>query len=279
MAKISLAKVRKAAGIAEDKPRREAASAAVNASVKPRKISLEKITAAIQTSAAKETPQAKKAAFVDPAFSFANSVTQSMLARGPQEEIAKNAKLATARTGLEQAKKARTESLDASSYKAADEKAKSLQDTIDALNGKVKPTVKDVAEGVRDRTFGFMSGINKSVTSTLDFLLPTETLGKYDLISKANESATKNAEYFKSKNDASSEKFGKTWDIIGDIYETIGSAVPQAVAAILTGGASAAASTASLTSEATAGGLASTVYNSLAKMVKSPLYKTSFAQT
>ena len=74
-------------------------------------------------------------------------------------------------------------------------------------------------------------------------MLPTEFLGKYDIISRINERAEQDAEYFEQKGAARDKKLGGGWDTAGDVYELLLSLLPDILAAYLTAPAEIAAST------------------------------------
>ena len=80
-----------------------------------------------------------------------------------------------------------------------------------------KVTAKDYGGWLFDHTFGGISKFNSGVTSLLDGLLPTEFLGKYDIISRINERAEQDAEYFEQKGAARDKKLGGGWDTAGDV--------------------------------------------------------------
>ena len=90
------------------------------------------------------------------------------------------------------------------------------------------------ADGCLTTTFGGISKFNSGVTSLLDGLLPTEFLGKYDIISRINERAEQDAEYFEQKGAARDKKLGGGWDTAGDVYELLLSLLPDIVSAYLT---------------------------------------------
>ena len=82
-----------------------------------------------------------------------------------------------------------------------------------------------------------LSSFNKSVASTLDFVLPTEFLGKYDYISKINDYYSNSNEYYSSEAQKSSKTRGKGWKTGGDIVIGTVAALPNAILAFMSGGA------------------------------------------
>ena len=131
-----------------------------------------------------------------------------------------------------------------------------------------------------------MSGVaqfNKGVTSTLDFILPTEFLGKYDFISKLNDYYGElNTNYATAAQESSASR-GKGWKTTGDVVAGVVSALPNALLAWMTGGASTAATTSTLLSNPAASASYGTVASSLKtvvnNMAKNPSYWTSVLRT
>lgn len=126
-----------------------------------------------------------------------------------------------------------------------------------------------------------LSSFNKSIASTLDFVLPTEFLGKYDYISKINDYYSNSNEYYSSEAQKSSESRGEGWKTGGDIVIGTVAALPNAILAFMSGGASAAGSGAASLGTATssASSTASMFGQAVKNMVKNPTYWTSAMQT
>ena len=135
-----------------------------------------------------------------------------------------------------------------------------------------------------------LSTFNKGLFSTLDFILPTEFMGKYDFVSKANDYYSNLYDNYTSKAQESSKSRGKGWEIAGELVSGSVAALPNAILAYMTAGTSLAGSGASALG--TAAAAASTAKNASAvskaaglvgqtvrTMMKNPLYWTSAMQT
>ena len=126
-----------------------------------------------------------------------------------------------------------------------------------------------------------MSGLgtfNKGLMSTLDFVLPTEFLGKYDFISNLNEYYSNQDNYYKQKKAESLEGKSTATKILADVGEGTVSAIPNAVLALMSGGTSAAGAALGNAAPASTG-IVSTLGNTARTVVKNPLYWSSMAQT
>lgn len=130
-----------------------------------------------------------------------------------------------------------------------------------------------------------LSSFNKGITSTLDFILPTEFLGKYDFISKLNDYYGGLNESYSEQAQKVSSSRGKGWKTSGDILSATVAAVPNAILAFLSGGASIGAQ-AGVGLAGSAGGAASgasgtlsSLGSSIQTMMRNPLYWTSVMQT
>ena len=121
---------------------------------------------------------------------------------------------------------------------------------------------------------------NQSLASTLDFLLPTEFLGKYDFVSKINDYYSNQADRFSNKLQESVSDRGKPIQIGAKALEATTSAAPNALLAVMSGGTSAAAqgTTAALSTASAAAGR-SAVANAVRQTAANPLYWSSVAQT
>lgn len=116
-----------------------------------------------------------------------------------------------------------------------------------------------------------------ALASSLDFLMPTEFLGEYDIFSKWNDKYTKLNEYHQQALSDMTLGKGKGAQIAAEMGSATVAALPQAVLAMMTGGASAPAT---LTSSAAANsGTLAALGTAATEMVKNPLYWSSFAQT
>ena len=130
-----------------------------------------------------------------------------------------------------------------------------------------------------------MSGIgqfNKGVTATLDFILPTEFLGRYDYISKLNDYYGDIADYQSIEAQRSSASRGKGWKTAGDIVSGSVAALPNAILAYMSAGTSLGASGATTLSSgvsATTGTVTSSLKQVVNNMMKNPSYWTSAMRT
>lgn len=119
-----------------------------------------------------------------------------------------------------------------------------------------------------------------ALASSLDFLMPTEFLGEYDIFSKWNDKYTKLNEYHQQALSDMTLGKGKGAQIAAEMGSATVAALPQAVLAMMTGGASAGAQGATLASSAAANsGTLAALGTAATEMVKNPLYWSSFAQT
>ena len=173
----------------------------------------------------------------------------------------------------------------------ADEYAKYLhKDQELYYNGKQNMT--SAKENTEDKKDGFwswlgkqaMSGItqfDKGLVSTLDFILPTEFLGKYDYISKLNDYYSNLNNHYGTEAQKSSESRGKGWKTAGDILSATVAAAPNAILAFATSGASLGATGASTMASgaSNAGTVVSALKNTVNTMAKNPLYWSSLIQT
>ncbi len=131
-----------------------------------------------------------------------------------------------------------------------------------------------------------MSGLgqfNKGVAATLDFVLPTEFLGKYDFVSKLNDYYDNENTSFATEAQQSSASRGKGWQIAGELVSGSVAALPNAVLAYMTAGASLGATGATTLANgatiATAGTTTSALKQVVNTMMKNPSYWTSVMRT
>ncbi|MBP3360307.1 MAG: strawberry notch family protein [Clostridia bacterium] len=138
----------------------------------------------------------------------------------------------------------------------------------------------------------FMSGIsqvNKSFFSTLDFVMPTEFLGKYDFISNLNDYYGGLKDAYDTQAQKSSASRGKGWKTAGDILSGTVAAAPNAILAYMTAGTSLAgnggvmlgnaASKVSSTTGAAMSSIANKLGTAVKTMSKNPMYWSSVVQT
>lgn len=129
-----------------------------------------------------------------------------------------------------------------------------------------------------------MSGLaqfNKGLFATLDFILPTEFLGRYDFVSKLNDYYGGMNNYYGTKAHEASTSRGKGWKVAGDVLSGTVAAAPNAILAFMSGGTSLAtngvgtlATTASSTASVT-----SALGQTVKTMLKNPSYWTSVMRT
>ncbi len=122
---------------------------------------------------------------------------------------------------------------------------------------------------------------NKGLFATLDFLLPTEFLGRYDFISNLNN-------YYHNASDKATEEAqkasasrGKGWKTAGDLVSGTTAALPNAILAVMTAGTSLGTSGlgAGIGAVSTSSSTAKLLGDSVKTMTKNPMYWTSFMQT
>lgn len=128
-----------------------------------------------------------------------------------------------------------------------------------------------------------MSGLaqfNKGIAETLDFIIPTDFLGKYDYISKlSNYYSGLNEGYTTEAKKASSSR-GKGWVVAGDVLAGTIAAAPNAILAAMSGGASLAANGVSaLSTASSSSSVVSTLGQAVKTMAKNPSYWTSVMRT
>lgn len=129
----------------------------------------------------------------------------------------------------------------------------------------------------KNAAYAGLNQFNSGLFKTLDFVLPTEFLGKYDVVSNLNEKYSDlNDKYQNALAESTADK-GKAGQIAGELAAGTVAAVPNAILALMSGGSSAgleAASTAAGT-----GGIMSAASNAAQQLAKNPLYWSSFTQT
>ena len=172
------------------------------------------------------------------------------------------------------------------------EKEKQIDETVEkySRSGQKRENLKKYAEEKKPDSFvswlgkNAMNGLsqfNKQAISTLDYILPTEFLGKYDFISKANDYYKKESERYADEAQKSSVSRGKGWTTGGELVSGTVNALPNAIMAFMSAGASLGASAApTLTNTAaTSSSMLSKIGQSAKEMVQNPSYWTSVLQT
>ena len=125
---------------------------------------------------------------------------------------------------------------------------------------------------------------NKSLMSTLDWILPTEFLGRYDFISNLNDYYSDMYDSYSTKAYNAGVSRGTGWEYGGQFLSGTVSALPNSVIALLTAGASLGGSALGSGSSAlsTAAGSSSSIgmlKKAVTEMAKKPVYWSSFLQT
>lgn len=172
------------------------------------------------------------------------------------------------------------------------EKEKQIDETVEkySRSGQKRENLKKYAEEKKPDSFvswlgkNAMNGLsqfNRGVASTLDFILPTEFLGEYDFIGKANDYYKKENERYADEAQKSSVSRGKGWTTGGELVSGTVAALPDAIIAYMSAGASLGASAAPTLTNTAAGSSStlSKIGQSAKEMVKNPSYWTSVAQT
>lgn len=164
-----------------------------------------------------------------------------------------------------------------------------LAERISAVNKELEDlggSEKEATWGdvVKNAAYTGLGQFNKGLFSTLDFILPTEFLGKYDFVSNLNDYYSDKYDNYSQKLAESTADKGKVGQVAGKLMSGTVAAVPNALLALMSGGASAAAqgTTAGLQAASTAAsssGILSTASAAAQQLAKNPLYWSSVAQT
>ena len=169
-------------------------------------------------------------------------------------------------------------------YTSAEEYNKAYEDYINSLkspSGNTTPSDATFWEIAGNSVMSGLGTFNKGLASTLNFIMPTDFLGKYDPFAWLNDYYSGQDAYYKQKKAESLEGKSGTAKVLADIGEGVVAALPNAMLAIMTSGASASTSlgTTSLGTAASSAGTLSTAGNLAKEMVKNPMYWSSMAQT
>lgn len=125
-----------------------------------------------------------------------------------------------------------------------------------------------------------LAQFNKGLASTLDFLLPTDFLGKYDPFSRLNDYYSEQYDLWEAERQQDLSGYGKVGRTISDLGVSTVNAAPSAALAIMSGGTSSAAQGATLATQTAANaGNAAIASNALKTVAKDPQFWFSFAQT
>ena len=169
--------------------------------------------------------------------------------------------------------------------KANDVYGTKLEEDKQAIANAAKSEYKDgEATGwdvTGDTVMTGIAGINKMFTGTLDLLMPTEFLGKYDPFTYLSDVAKRDYTYYDAKRAAALDGKGKVAEFASEAGVAAVQAIPQAVMAVLSAGTSAAPTLAAGGAQATSG-LAMTLDSAktaLSTMLQNPSYYVSVAST
>lgn len=169
--------------------------------------------------------------------------------------------------------------------KANDVYGTKLEEDKQAIANAAKSEYKDEEttgwDVTGDTVMTGIAGINKMFTGTLDFLMPTEFLGKYDPFTYLSDVAKRDYTYYDAKRAAALDGKGKVAEFASEAGVAAVQAIPQAVMAVLSAGTSAAPTLAAGGAQATSG-LAMTLDSAktaLSTMLQNPSYYVSVAST
>lgn len=171
-------------------------------------------------------------------------------------------------------------------YNKQAEDLSAVWDTV--VNEKIEEGRNSDATGWDVAKYTGVSGINgiaRAGWATLDFLLPTEFLGKYDYISKWNNENKATYDYWERMRQESLEGKGKAAQWASDLGVAAIEMLPTTVVALLSGGASLMGSANTLAAgggAAATGWLGTTMQSAktvVSNMLKNPAYYTSAAMT
>ncbi len=168
------------------------------------------------------------------------------------------------------------------------EKNSAPEEIVNQQTTETKPAEKDgFFPWLGKQAMAGLGQFNKSISSTLDFLLPTEFLGRYDFISSMNDYYTNANNYYAQEAAKSSASRGKGWNIGGDVVAGTVAALPNAILAYMSAGTSLGAQgtstglqASSAAATAVTGSTAKQMLGNAVKTVaKNPMYWSSFLQT
>jgi hypothetical protein len=116
---------------------------------------------------------------------------------------------------------------------------------------------------------------SKGLASSLDLILPTEAMGKYDLISKVNDFYGDALLSTSTEAQQSSSKLGKGWATAGEAVQVVTAALPNSITALFLAGANVPGQAVQFSKNKTINAVA----NYLTHTAKNPQYWTSVLQT
>lgn len=148
------------------------------------------------------------------------------------------------------------------------------------------PGIRDFGAWLGKNAMNGMTKSSEGIMATLDLIMPTDFLGKYDPFSNLNEYYSKQADYWEGEAKKASQKMGgKGWEYGGEFVSSTISSIPDLVALWASGGASAGASLTKAGGQALKSGVsmfddvadtARIFKNILKDTVKSPAFKVSY---
>jgi len=150
------------------------------------------------------------------------------------------------------------------------------QETGQKETGK-KATGGEIA---KNAVYSGLNQFNRGLASTLDFLLPTEFLGKFDVFSNLNDYYSGLSDKYGNQLEESISDRSKAVQMGAKVLENTTAAAPNALLAVMSGGSSAATqgSSAALSATSAAAGK-SVAANVVQQTMRDPLYWFSAAQT
>lgn len=150
-----------------------------------------------------------------------------------------------------------------------------------AVDGKSNGQKAGFGEWLGKNAWAGLGQFNKGLFATLDFLLPTEFLGRYDFISNLNNYYHNASDKATEEAQKSSTSRGKGWKTAGDLVSGTTAALPNAILAAMTAGTSLGGSAlgAGIEAVSTSSSAAAILGNTVRTMTKNPMYWTSFMQT
>ena len=168
-----------------------------------------------------------------------------------------------------------------------DNKGNTLATSLDDYKKKVEQAQTQAEEKtgfgkwLGSQALAGLATFNKGVAATLDFILPTEFLGKYDYISKMNDYYSNQHDLYQQAAAKTSVSRGKGWKTAGDVISGTVAALPNAILAFMSGGTSLGASGGATlaTGASSASSTAAMVGQAVKTMAKNPMYWTSALQT
>ena len=162
------------------------------------------------------------------------------------------------------------------SIKEADEYAKQLSKDQDVYYSNLLDDKKDTPiEWFEKQVAAGNAQYAKGLASSLDLLLPTDALGKYDLFSKVNDFYGNTLYSNSAEAQKSSSNLGKGWETAGEAIQVVTAALPNSITAMFLAGANVPGQAVQVAGNKTINAVA----NYLMHTAKNPQYWTSILQT